>query len=146
LAAGPALAPLLTERTRHFAGQQRQDTPPGFDVHVAALRDAGFREVDTIWQALANRVVLAVRQARASSCAPARTSRGVKRNTQCPRLRPQAQHPGLAEGQLRHRLTDPNLDRLPRPRLHDKPLEDLRTSRAFLHRTYGRLPCSLDAA
>jgi hypothetical protein len=28
---------------------------PGFDVHVAALRDAGFREVDTIWQALANR-------------------------------------------------------------------------------------------
>jgi SAM-dependent methyltransferase len=61
LAAEPALAPLLTERTRRFAGKQRQDTPPGFDVHVAALRDAGFREVDTIWQALANRVVLAVR-------------------------------------------------------------------------------------
>jgi hypothetical protein len=62
LAAEPALAPLLTERTRRFAGKQRQDTPPGFDVHVAALRDAGFREVDTIWQALANRVVLAVRR------------------------------------------------------------------------------------
>jgi hypothetical protein len=30
-------------------------------LHVAALRDAGFREVDTIWQVLANRVVLAVR-------------------------------------------------------------------------------------
>jgi hypothetical protein len=44
-----------------FAGKQRQDTPPGFDAHVAALRDAGFREVDRIWQALANRVVLAVR-------------------------------------------------------------------------------------
>jgi hypothetical protein len=29
------------------------------------------------------------------------------------RLRPRAQHPRLAEGQLRHRLTDPNLDRLP---------------------------------
>ncbi|PZR79015.1 MAG: hypothetical protein DLM65_11620 [Candidatus Aeolococcus gillhamiae] len=61
LAAEPALAPLLAERTRRFAGKQRQDTPPGFDVHVAALRAAGFREVDTIWQALANRVVLAVR-------------------------------------------------------------------------------------
>jgi hypothetical protein len=61
LAAEPALAPLLAERTRRFAGKQHQDTPPGFDVHVAALRDAGFREVDTIWQALANRVVLAVR-------------------------------------------------------------------------------------
>ena len=58
VAAEPALAPLLTERTRRFAGKQRQDTPPGFDVHVAALRDAGFREADTIWQALANRVVL----------------------------------------------------------------------------------------
>jgi hypothetical protein len=29
------------------------------------------------------------------------------------RLRPLAQHPSVAEGQLRHRLTDPNLDRLP---------------------------------
>lgn len=28
-------------------------------------------------------------------------------------LRPLAQHPGFAEGQLRHRLTDPSLDRLP---------------------------------
>jgi hypothetical protein len=28
---------------------------------------------------------------------------------QLERLRPLAQHPGLAEGQLRHRLTDPNL-------------------------------------
>jgi SAM-dependent methyltransferase len=35
--------------------------PPGFDVHVAALRDAGFREVGTIWQVLSNRVLLAVR-------------------------------------------------------------------------------------
>jgi len=32
-----------------------------FDVHVAALHDAGFREVGTIWQVLSNRVVLAVR-------------------------------------------------------------------------------------
>ena len=53
--------PLLTERTRRFAGKQRQESPPGFDVHVAALHDAGFREVGTIWQMLSNRVLLAVR-------------------------------------------------------------------------------------
>jgi SAM-dependent methyltransferase len=61
LAAEPAFAPLLAERARRFAGKQRQDFPPGFDVHVAALRDAGFREVGTIWQVLSNRVLMAVR-------------------------------------------------------------------------------------
>ena len=39
LALEPAFVPLLTERTRRFAGKQRQESPPGFDVHVAALRD-----------------------------------------------------------------------------------------------------------
>jgi SAM-dependent methyltransferase len=57
----PAFAPLLTERTRRFAGKRRQETSPGFDAHVAALRDAGFREVETIWQVLSDRVLLAVR-------------------------------------------------------------------------------------
>lgn len=61
LALEPAFAPLLAERTRRFAGKRRQESPPGFDVHVAALRDAGFREVGTIWQVLSNRVLLAVR-------------------------------------------------------------------------------------
>jgi SAM-dependent methyltransferase len=61
LASEPALAPLLAERARRFAGKQRQDSPPGFGAHVAALRDAGFREVGTIWQVLSNRVLLAVR-------------------------------------------------------------------------------------
>ena len=61
LALEPAFAPLLSERTRRFAGKRRQESPPGFDVHVAALHDAGFREVGTIWQMLSNRVVLAVR-------------------------------------------------------------------------------------
>jgi hypothetical protein len=61
LALEPAFAPLLSERTERFAGKQRQESPPGFDVHVASLRDAGFREVRTIWQVLSNRVLLAVR-------------------------------------------------------------------------------------
>jgi SAM-dependent methyltransferase len=61
LALEPAFAPLLTERTRRFAGKRRQESSPGFDFHVTALRDAGFREVATIWQTLSNRVLLAVR-------------------------------------------------------------------------------------
>lgn len=44
LALEPAFAPLLTERTQRFAGKRRQALPPGFDFHVAALRDAGFEK------------------------------------------------------------------------------------------------------
>ena len=56
-----AFAPLLTQRAASFADKKRRESPPGFDVHVAALRDAGFREVGTIWQVLSSRVLLAVR-------------------------------------------------------------------------------------
>ena len=56
-----AFKPLLDVRTRRFAGKRRQESPPGYDVHVAALRDAGFGEVGTIWQVLSDRVLLAVR-------------------------------------------------------------------------------------
>lgn len=44
-----------------IAAKHRQDSPPDFDAHVTALRDAGVREVGTIWQMLSNRVLLAVR-------------------------------------------------------------------------------------
>jgi SAM-dependent methyltransferase len=56
-----AFASLLADRDERFAGKQRQQSPPGFDVHAAALSDAGFREIGTIWQALSDRVLLAVR-------------------------------------------------------------------------------------
>ena len=58
------LAPLLAERARLFARKQRQETPPGFDVRVAALHRAGFGEVGTGWQVLSNRVFMAVRSDR----------------------------------------------------------------------------------
>jgi hypothetical protein len=61
LASEPALEPLLGERTARFAGKGRPDSKFRFDDHVAALRDAGFREVGTIWQVVSNRVLLAVR-------------------------------------------------------------------------------------
>jgi trans-aconitate methyltransferase len=61
LAAEAAFAPLLADRAARFAGMRRQDSPPGFNAHVTALRDAGFAEVGTIWQVLSDRVLLAVR-------------------------------------------------------------------------------------
>ena len=61
LASEAAFASQLAERAARFAGKQRQQSPPGFDVHVAALGDAGFQEVGTIWQVLSDRVLLAVR-------------------------------------------------------------------------------------
>jgi SAM-dependent methyltransferase len=60
ISAEPALAPQFAARARLFAGKQRQESPP-FDEHVAALRDAGFSEVGTIWQVFSDRVLLAVR-------------------------------------------------------------------------------------
>jgi SAM-dependent methyltransferase len=61
VAAEPAFAPLLADRVARFAGMRRQESPPGFDAHVTALRDAGFAEVGTVWQVLSDRVLLAVR-------------------------------------------------------------------------------------
>lgn len=60
LAQEPSLAPLLAERERRFAAKTRPESPI-FDLHTAALRDAGFREVGTIWQVLTSRVLMAVR-------------------------------------------------------------------------------------
>lgn len=56
----PGMEPFFAERTRRFSSKTR---PSGtlVDVHQAALRNAGFREVDVIWQQLDNRVVMAVR-------------------------------------------------------------------------------------
>lgn len=61
LAGEAAFAALLTKRAARFAAKHRQESPPGFDVHMAALGDAGFREVGTVWQVLSDRVLLAVR-------------------------------------------------------------------------------------
>ncbi|MGD9892733.1 MAG: trans-aconitate 2-methyltransferase [Dehalococcoidia bacterium] len=64
LAREPAAANLLAERERRFGWMKEANigwTQPIFDVHVAALRDAGFREVGTIWQSVTNRVLMAVR-------------------------------------------------------------------------------------
>jgi len=60
LAREPGMQPLLAERDRRFAWRARDDHPI-VDLHEAALRAAGFREVGIIWQRLDNRVVMAVR-------------------------------------------------------------------------------------
>jgi trans-aconitate methyltransferase len=57
----PALTPLLREREALLATKRRPASTPTFDAHVAGLRDAGFREVGSIWQVLSDRVLVAVR-------------------------------------------------------------------------------------
>lgn len=63
LAQEPALTDLLAERERRFSWRSHHadETRPGYDFHVAALRDGGFREVGTIWQNGTNRILMAVR-------------------------------------------------------------------------------------
>ncbi len=63
LAREPAAAELLAERERRFSGRARDWINPSYDFQVGALREAGFAEVDTIWQNVDNRVLLAVRAA-----------------------------------------------------------------------------------
>jgi SAM-dependent methyltransferase len=71
----PALAAQLAERDKRFAwhngdeghgaGEENATSTPNrhthYEVHRAALLDAGFSEVDTIWQQFASRVLMAVR-------------------------------------------------------------------------------------
>lgn len=57
---------LLDTRRQRFAERQHSTTPPqsgitSLALHTGALREAGFREVDTIWQDLNRRLLLAVR-------------------------------------------------------------------------------------
>jgi hypothetical protein len=57
----PSTAPLIAERMRRLASKERPQSSQSFDLHVGALRDAGFREVATVWQSGTDRVLLAVR-------------------------------------------------------------------------------------
>ena len=56
----PSMVPLIAERTRRLALKERPESTT-FDQHVGALRNAGFREVATVWQSGTDRVLLAVR-------------------------------------------------------------------------------------
>lgn len=57
----PGMGPLFAESERRFSSKAHHDSHTLAEVHQAALRDAGFREVGAIWQHLDNRVVMAVR-------------------------------------------------------------------------------------
>ena len=61
LAQEPSMAPLIAERTRRLASKERPESRPSIEEHIAALRDAGFREAATIWQSGTDRVLLGVR-------------------------------------------------------------------------------------
>jgi SAM-dependent methyltransferase len=58
----PGMETIFAERERRFLDSHHDShTSTILQIHEAALRDAGFREVAVIWQHLDNRVVLAVR-------------------------------------------------------------------------------------
>lgn len=61
LAQEPALAEAFAERERRFHWRDHGEVWQTLDLHEAALRNAGFREVGVCWQELDNRVLLAVR-------------------------------------------------------------------------------------
>jgi SAM-dependent methyltransferase len=56
----PGLAPLIAERAARFADRP-PNGPVGVDVHLDALRQAGFGEVATVWQLLDDHIVFARR-------------------------------------------------------------------------------------
>jgi SAM-dependent methyltransferase len=61
LKAEPSLADLFAEREKRFGALHSRGSTPRYDLHEAALRDAGFREVGVIWQNMDNRVLMAIR-------------------------------------------------------------------------------------
>jgi SAM-dependent methyltransferase len=60
--ADPRLAGLVAERDRRYVHPEHHGSAAGrLDVHVAALRAAGFAEIGTLWQRGDNRVLCGVR-------------------------------------------------------------------------------------
>ncbi|MGE3271265.1 MAG: trans-aconitate 2-methyltransferase [Chloroflexota bacterium] len=57
----PALSELFAEREARFASRDRTWVRPSFDFQAGALREAGFREVDTFWRRRDNSVLLAIK-------------------------------------------------------------------------------------
>lgn len=57
----PALAAAVAERGRRHHDHPDHDHPLPVDAHARLLRDAGFAEADTVWQHLADRVLVAIR-------------------------------------------------------------------------------------
>ncbi|NJM98795.1 MAG: class I SAM-dependent methyltransferase [Phormidesmis sp. RL_2_1] len=60
IAQEPELKDLLVERNQRFQPRFTEHEPT-LAIHEAALQEAGFREVSTIWQRFADRILLAVR-------------------------------------------------------------------------------------
>jgi len=61
LSAEPHMRGLMAERAQRFPEDPDDDEAPTAETHMAALRAAGFREVDAIWQNWHNRVLMAIR-------------------------------------------------------------------------------------
>lgn len=63
IAEEPGMAELMVERERLFAWRDHREASAEYVLQRAAMEEAGFHEVDTVWQHLDNRVLLAHRGA-----------------------------------------------------------------------------------
>jgi SAM-dependent methyltransferase len=61
LAREPEVRELLAERERRFSWRSANHASAGFRLQEAALLEAGFKEVEVVWQDLDNRVIVAIR-------------------------------------------------------------------------------------
>ncbi|MGA8115505.1 MAG: class I SAM-dependent methyltransferase [Actinocatenispora sp.] len=59
--ARPELAAALGEREKRFADLGREHAEPSVEMHLAALRYAGFELADVVWQEFDDRIIAAVR-------------------------------------------------------------------------------------
>ena len=59
--AEPALADEVAERALRWQNHPHEDEAHSYEFHRSALYSAGFAEVGTLWQHLANRVLVAIR-------------------------------------------------------------------------------------
>jgi SAM-dependent methyltransferase len=57
----PGLAAELAERSRRHHDHPDHEHAADLGMHIEALRQAGFAEVDTVWQHVADRVLVAIR-------------------------------------------------------------------------------------
>ncbi len=61
LRAERSLVAEFAERDRRFPHAHHDDRPPGVDVHLRALRSAGFRTPAVVWEDLEDRIVIGLR-------------------------------------------------------------------------------------
>jgi SAM-dependent methyltransferase len=54
----PEMSPEVKSRNERICGEQAAPTPLPLEVHIHSLREAGFRQVEVVWQQMQSRILL----------------------------------------------------------------------------------------